>query len=257
MTPSPMLAANSGAANGAILRVDGLSVTYGRIVALEPISFSVLPGGLVLVLGPNGAGKSSLVKALAGAVPARTGRVRLQEQDVTWVPAHRRVKLGICLVPEGRGTLPGLSVRDNLDLGRNAAPAERRSDVKADLDMVFQLFPPLAERLDQDCSTLSGGEMQMLAVARALLSKPRVLLLDEPSLGLAPLATRRVYDVLGRLNADGLAMVLVEQKAVPLPRVPSATFVLRSGRVVHQTFEAKPSEEELAELYLGPSVATG
>jgi branched-chain amino acid transport system ATP-binding protein len=234
-----------------LLSVVDVSVHYGHIRALEPLSFSLRQGGLVLVLGPNGAGKTSLVKALAGAVPAHSGSVRLGGKDVTWLPAHSRVKQGICLIPEGRGTLPGLTVRDNLDLGRHAAGRARQSDSQSDLEMVLELFPPLASRLEQDCSTLSGGEMQMLAVARGLLSKPRVLLLDEPSLGLAPIPTARVYDVLDQLNSNGLAMILVEQKAVPLDRIPDTTLVLQSGRVVYRALGQRPTEAQLAELYLG------
>lgn len=234
-----------------VLAVDGLAVSYGAVSALDPISFSVDRGGLVLVLGPNGAGKSSLVRALAGAVAPRAGKVVLGDKDVTRIPAYRRVRLGISLVPEGRGTLPGLSVRDNLDLGWHSAAPDRRRPVEESVREVTELFPILGQRLDQDCRTLSGGEMQMLAIARALLSRPRVLLLDEPSLGLAPQAVMRVYRTLAELNRSGLAMVLVEQKAVPLHRTPDTTIVLHSGRAVYHKANARPSEEELAELYLG------
>jgi len=235
----------------ALLRVEEVSAGYGRILAFEPLSFTVERGGLVLVLGPNGAGKTTLVKALAGAVALRSGRVLLGDEDLTWVPAHRRVRRGISLVPEGRGTLPGLSVFDNLDLGWHAAARDRRGSRREEFERVLALFPPLRARLAQDSRTLSGGEMQMLAIARALLAKPRVLLLDEPSLGLAPLATARVYEALVRLSAEGLAMVLVEQKAVPLAGVPSTTIVLQTGRVVYRRERARPTEEELADLYLG------
>jgi branched-chain amino acid transport system ATP-binding protein len=234
-----------------LLTVDGLTVSYGAVNALESLSFTLERGGLVLVLGPNGAGKSSLVRALAGAVSIRAGRVVLEGADVTRVPAFKRVRHGISLVPEGRGTLPGLSVRDNLDLGWHAAPPDRRRPVEEGIREMTQLFPILGERLDQDCRTLSGGEMQMLAIARALLSRPRVLLLDEPSLGLAPQAVARVYRTLAQLNGDGLAMVLVEQKAVPLHRVPDTTVVLHSGRAVYQRDNQRPAEDELAQLYLG------
>jgi branched-chain amino acid transport system ATP-binding protein len=241
-----------GAVNGeALLRVEELSVSYGRIVALQATSFTVPRGALVLVLGPNGAGKTTLVKALAGAVTPRSGRVWLDRDDVTWVPAYQRVRRGMALVPEGRGTLRGLSVRDNLDLGWHSAPPARRSDHRDSIERILELVPALRERLEQDCSTLSGGEMQMLAIARALLAKPRVLLLDEPSLGLAPRAIERVYDSLIRLNAEGLAMVLVEQKAMPVEWVPATTIVLQAGRVVYQRYNEKPTEEELAALYLG------
>src|SRR5437763_156278 len=194
-----------------VLSVEALAISYGAVAALQPISFQLAQGGLALVLGPNGAGKSSLVRALAGAVRPRQGRILLDGEDVTRVPAYRRVRRGIALVPEGRGTLPGLSVLDNLDLGWHSAAPDRRRPKDASLAEITTLFPVLGQRLHQDCKTLSGGEMQMLAIARALLSQPRVLLLDEPSLGLAPQAVARVYRTLAQLNAErGLAMVLVE-----------------------------------------------
>lgn len=238
---------------GALLTVDRLSVTYGRTQALQGVSLSLPERGLVLVLGPNGAGKTTLVKGIAGAVPLRAGRVMLGARDVRWVAAHKRVRLGVALVPEGRGTLPGLSVMENLEIGWHAAAASRRGSCRSEIEQVMEHFPRLAERKTQDCSTLSGGEMQMLAIARALLSKPSVLLLDEPSLGLAPIVTAGVYAILTELNRQGLAIVLVEQKAVPLGRVPSTTIVLRTGRVVYQKDDARPTDAELAELYLGGS----
>jgi branched-chain amino acid transport system ATP-binding protein len=232
-----------------------LAVSYGPVRALESVSFELPKGGLALVLGPNGAGKSSLVRALAGAVRPRQGRILLDGEDVTRVPAYRRVRRGVALVPEGRGTLPGLSVLDNLDLGWHSAPPERRRSRQTSLAEITTLFPVLGERLHQDCKTLSGGEMQMLAIARALLSEPRVLLLDEPSLGLAPQAVARVYRTLAQLNQDrGLAMVLVEQKSVNLARLPDTSIVLHSGKVMYQASNRRPRDEELAELYLGVAV---
>ena len=238
----------------ALLRAERVAVRYGRVDALHPLSFAAAPGSLTLVLGPNGAGKTTLVKALAGAAVLRSGRVFLGDEDISWVPAHRRVARGIALVPEGRGRLPGLSVFDNLVLGWHAAGRGRRGERADALDEVLALFPVLKERLDQDCSTLSGGEMQMLAIARALLAKPQVLLLDEPSLGLAPLAVARVYDALAILIANGLSMVLVEQKAVPLRGARETTIVLQNGRAVFQE-ERRPTVEELASLYLGERAA--
>jgi branched-chain amino acid transport system ATP-binding protein len=235
-----------------VLSVEDLAVSYGPVAALAPMSFNLPPAGLALVLGPNGAGKSSLVRALAGAVRPRQGRIQLAGEDVTRVPAYQRVKRGIALVPEGRGTLPGLSVLDNLDLGWHSAPAKRRTAKDTSFAEITGLFPVLGERLHQDCKTLSGGEMQMLAIARALLSRPRVLLLDEPSLGLAPQAVARVYRALAQLNqASGLAMVLVEQKSVNLGRVPDTSIVLHSGQVMYQAANRRPTEEELSALYLG------
>ncbi len=233
-----------------LLQAEEVAVQYGGIQALEPLSLTVHEGSLTLILGPNGAGKTSFLKALAGAVVVRSGRVLVCGRDVTMVPAHRRVRLGVSLVPEGRGRLPTLSVYDNLEIGWRAAGPERRGDYHKEAAKIFELFPILRERLDQDCSTLSGGEMQMLAIARALLAKPLVLLLDEPSLGLAPLAVNRVYEVLARLNAEGLAMVVVEQKAVPLPAEKETTIVLQNGRVRFHA-DRRPTAAELAQLYLG------
>jgi branched-chain amino acid transport system ATP-binding protein len=248
---TPAAIDQTDASSGELVRVDDLAVAYGAVQALYSVSFAIRRGGLVLVLGPNGAGKTSLVKALAGAVIPRRGRVVLDGEDVTRVRAYKRVKRGVALVPEGRGTLPGLSVLDNLDLGWHAARHDRRKPKAESLEAISALFPVLQQRLHQDCGTLSGGEMQMLAISRALLSAPRVLLLDEPSLGLAPQPIARVYESLGELNEEGLAMVIVEQKVVPLARMPDLTIVLHHGRVVYQKENTRPDEAELAELYLG------
>jgi branched-chain amino acid transport system ATP-binding protein len=233
-----------------LLQAEGVAVQYGGIQALEPLSLTVDEGSLTLILGPNGAGKTSFLKALAGAVVLRSGRVLIQGRDATLVRAFRRVRLGVSLVPEGRGRLPTLSVHDNLLIGWRAAGPKRRGDYDEEAAKIFELFPILKERLKQDCSTLSGGEMQMLAIARGLLAKPLVLLLDEPSLGLAPMAVNRVYEVLARLNAEGLAMVVVEQKAVPLPAKRETTIVLQNGRVRFRE-DRRPTAAQLAELYLG------
>jgi branched-chain amino acid transport system ATP-binding protein len=240
-------------ADGPILEVEGVAVRYGGVEALHPLSLSLEAGGLLLILGPNGAGKTSLLRAIVGAVPVRSGRIRFARRDVTRLPAHRRSRLGMALVPEGRGRLPGLSVEENLELGRHAA-GPRAGEREADFAAVFALFPVLRERLRQDCSTLSGGEMQMLAIARAMLMKPALLMLDEPSLGLAPHATARVYRALDTLASSGLAMLVVEQKAVPLPRSREATIVLRNGRIVFHR-DQRPDNDELARLYLGERAA--
>lgn len=233
-----------------VLEVENLSARYGHISALSPISFSMERGDLVLVLGTNGAGKTTLVSTIAGLVPAATGVVRVGGEVVTRVAPFRRVRRGVSLVPEGRGTLPGLSVFDNLTLGWRAG--RRRNESMSDaLGRVLELFPVLGKRYDQDCSTLSGGEMQMLAIARALLSQPKVLLLDEPSLGLAPQAVAQVYAALNELSAQGLALVLVEQKVVPLTTTPALTVVLDHGTVIDRREGARPSEDVLADLYLG------
>jgi branched-chain amino acid transport system ATP-binding protein len=242
--------AASAPAPPAVLAAEAVSVSYGRVRALESVSFGIRRGGTVLVLGLNGAGKSTLMRALAGTVPLRSGRVALAGRDISRVPAHRRVRHGISLVPEGRGVLPGLSVRENLELGWHAAPRSRRGGLDDATGEMLALFPALGGRLRQDCRTLSGGQMQMLAIARALLSRPAVLLLDEPSLGLAPVVTADVYEALAGLGGEGVATVIVEQKAVPMRAIPDLVLVLRNGRVVHESHGARPTEEELAGLYL-------
>jgi branched-chain amino acid transport system ATP-binding protein len=235
-------------AEAPVLEVEEVGVRYGNVHALSPLSFQVRPADLVLVLGTNGAGKTSLVNAIAGLVPVASGEVRVEGVRVTRVPAYRRVRRGVSLVPEGRGPLPGVSVADNLILGWRA---RKRGSYQQHLDRVIGLFPILGKRLEQDCATLSGGEMQMLAIARALLSDPAVLLLDEPSLGLAPQPVGQVYEALGLLASEGLSMIVVEQKAVPLPVTPALTIVLHHGEVLERREGGRPSDAELADLYLG------
>lgn len=237
-----------------MLAVRDLGVSYGRVRALHGLDAVVGVGGFLLVLGPNGAGKSTFVRSIAGVVRPDRGTITLGERDITRVPAHRRVAAGVSLVPEGRGTLPGLDVGENLMLGWKAAHPSRRGSYPDAVDEVFQAFPRLKERIKQDCATLSGGEMQMLAIARALLARPDVLLLDEPSLGLAPQMIERIYAALDELNAAGLAMVVVEQKSVTLNRVPDLTLVLQAGRVADRRIDARPTEDELAALYLETQV---
>jgi branched-chain amino acid transport system ATP-binding protein len=234
--------------NDPVLEVADVGVRYGNVHALSPLSFQVGRAELVLILGTNGAGKTSLVNAIAGLVPVAQGEVLVNGERLTRVPAYRRVRRGVSLVPEGRGPLPGISVEDNLILGWRS---RRRGEYKRQRDRVIDLFPILGTRLEQDCSTLSGGEMQMLAIARALLSDPDVLLLDEPSLGLAPSPVGQVYEALGRLARDGLSMIVVEQKAVPLPVTPALTVVLHHGEILERRRNGRPSDAELADLYLG------
>jgi branched-chain amino acid transport system ATP-binding protein len=236
----------------AALEVESLAVRYGRVNALTCLSFAAAPGELVLILGTNGAGKSSAVNAVAGLVAPFAGRIRVGGRDVTRQPAYRRVRSGVSLVPEGRGPLPGLSVQDNLELGYRARPRSKRGESYADaVERVVALFPILGERLRQDCGTLSGGEMQMLAIGRALLADPTVLLLDEPSLGLAPKPVAQVYEALDACAASGLTLVIIEQKSVPLQTEPALTLVLHNGHVIDERQHSRPSETELAELYMG------
>jgi branched-chain amino acid transport system ATP-binding protein len=233
---------------------ENISVAYGKVTAIIDVSLDVQAGDFVMILGPNGAGKSTLLKALAGVVSPSKGRVMLKGHDVTRIPAYRRVAQGISLVPEGRGRLPGISVEDNLDLGWHAAGPAVRGNRDEEVARALTLFPELKTRLKQDCNTLSGGEMQMLAISRALLAKPDILLLDEPSLGLAPLATQRVYDALAQLARQGLTMIIAEQKVTPSAGTNETTMVMKAGRIVER-FNERPTSEQLSDIYFGGAAA--
>jgi branched-chain amino acid transport system ATP-binding protein len=226
------------------LDVVGVTASYGRLRALDPIDIAVKPGGLVLVVGPNGAGKSTLLRTLAGLTQKAQGNVVLGRRNLSRMSAPKRARQGLVLIPEGRGTLPGLTVEENLLLGA------RLGGAPLDWASVSRYLPRLHERSWQNCASLSGGEMQMLAIARAIAARARFLLLDEPSRGLAPLVVGEVYRALRSLNSDGLGMILVEQKSVPLWRAPDETIVLAAGRVIHRALAARVDEAMLAELYL-------
>ena len=194
-----------------LLEVEGLDVYYGAVHALKGLSLHAASGEIVTLIGANGAGKSTLLRAISGLVPPRAGTLRFDGKDLSRVPAHEIVGLGISQAPEGRMVFANLTVEDNLELG-----AYRRKDrpgIRADRDQVFQLFPRLLERRRQPAGTLSGGEQQMLAIGRALMSRPRLLLLDEPSLGLAPLLVREIFKTIREINHAGVTVLLVEQNA--------------------------------------------
>jgi branched-chain amino acid transport system ATP-binding protein len=215
-----------------MLEVGDLVVAYGAAPVVDGISLTVHAHEMVTLVGANGAGKSTLLKAVAGVLPARRGRVTLDGDDVTHEPAHRRVGKGIVLVPEGRMLFSGMSVDENLTLGAYLRTgAEGRRSAEGDRERVFELFPVLRARRAQAAGTLSGGEQQMLAIGRALMAAPRVLLLDEPSLGLAPRVIGEIFEVLDRLRETGLAMVLVEQDARLALRHAERGYVIRTGRV--------------------------
>jgi branched-chain amino acid transport system ATP-binding protein len=226
------------------LDVTGVSASYGKLRALDPLDVRVRPGGLVLVVGPNGAGKSTLLRTLAGLTAKSQGNVVLGARNLSRMSAPKRARHGLVLIPEGRGTLPGLTVEENLLLGA------RLGGAPLDWASVSRVLPRLQERAWQNCASLSGGEMQMLAIARAIAARARLLLLDEPSRGLAPLLVAEVYGALRSLNEGGLGMILVEQKSVPLWRAPDETIVLAAGRVIHRAQAARVDEAMLAGLYL-------
>ncbi|MEW6123003.1 MAG: ABC transporter ATP-binding protein [Pseudomonadota bacterium] len=237
-----------------LLSVSGLSVSYGRVSALTDISLTVNPGEIVTVLGANGAGKSTLLRAILGAVPARAGGITFAEEDVTGEPPHRRIARGIVLVPEGRRILISLTVEENLLLG-----AHMRQDtgtVRREVDAIYGRFPNLAERRHMAASCLSGGEQQMLAIGRAMLAKPRLMMLDEPSLGLSPLFVSKLFDLIRELNRDGLAILLVEQNTGKALSVAHQATVLELGRVMMSGDpKALAADPRLQEAYLGEGEA--
>ncbi|OLB93873.1 MAG: hypothetical protein AUH30_19055 [Candidatus Rokubacteria bacterium 13_1_40CM_68_15] len=235
-----------------LLRVDGLDAGYGAIEALREVTFDVEPGALVAVLGPNGAGKTTLLRALMALTPAR-GAIVFDGQSITAWATERRAAAGIALVPEGRGVLGPLTTAENLALGAYARRGRAKAiEVAEDLRWVHELFPLLAARRDQRAGSLSGGEQQMLAIARALMSRPRLLLLDEPSLGLAPRIAREIFVILGELNRRGLTILVVEQKAPLALRMARRAHVLRTGRLVATVDPSElRSATDLAALYLG------
>ena len=212
----------------ALLEIADLSVSYGKALALEGLSLAVEEGEIVAVLGPNGAGKSTLLKAISGALP-RTGAIRFDGRETNQLPAHSVVARGICHCPEGRRLFPELSVRQNLDLG--AYLRHQRSAIQKDRERIFELFPVLRERQGQQASTLSGGEQQMLAIGRALMGAPRLLLLDEPSVGIAHRLKLQIFEAIRTIRRAGMTILLVEQDARSALAITDRAYVLEHGRV--------------------------
>ena len=212
-----------------ILSVKGVETFYGAIQALHGVDLEVAKGEIVALIGANGAGKSTLLMTMCGSPRARAGTIRLDGEDITALPTHEIVRRGVAQVPEGRRIFPRMSVFENLQMGATlVSPAH----FARDLERVFAMFPRLAERRDQRGGTLSGGEQQMLAIGRALMSRPRLLLLDEPSLGLAPLIVRQIFEVIGRIaREEGMTIFLVEQNAYHALRLADRGYVLANGRV--------------------------
>jgi branched-chain amino acid transport system ATP-binding protein len=242
-----------------LLEIRDLHVNYGHVQAVRGISLAVRPGQVVTLIGPNGAGKTSTLGAVAGLVAPAAGRILLEGRDVTRLPSHRAVAAGIALVPEGRAVIARMSVEENLRLAvemraLGAGAAERRALVETQL----QRFPVLGERRRQAAGSLSGGEQQMLAMARGLLMRPRILLLDEPSMGLAPLLVQQIFDIVEAIHREGTTILLVEQNARLALRVSDHAYVLERGKIVLEG----PSRELAADsrvqaAYLGGEVAAG
>ena len=231
-----------------LLRLEGLTVDYGPVRAVHGLDLTVAAGELVALLGPNGAGKSSTIGAITGLVPSG-GKVIFGGQDISRLPAEARVERGIAISPEGRHVFVNLTVAENLRLG--AAVRKDPSGVAEDMEKFMELFPVLAERREQPAGTLSGGEQQMLAIARALMSRPKLLLLDEPSLGLAPMIVARIFDFIGKLKAEGMTILLVEQNAAQAMRVADRIYVLSTGDVSWSGPASALAGSDVMALYLG------
>jgi len=232
-----------------MLQVTGIKVAYGPIEAVKDVSFRIGEGSIVSLIGPNGAGKSTILNALSGLVPVRSGSIVFDGQDITRMAAHRRVARGIVQVPEGRQVLSSMSVRENLELG---GYRRHGRSLLAEIGRMEEYFPILRQRSRSPAGSLSGGEQQMLAIARGLMACPKLLLLDEPSLGLAPLVVRFIFEFIRKLRDEGQTILLVEQNARQALAVSSYAYVVERGRIVLQgQSEQLQSDPAIARAYLG------
>jgi len=235
-----------------LLDVRDLDVRYGAIRAIKGIGFTVEEGEIVALLGANGAGKTTTQKTISGMLRPAAGSITFDGQRIDGIPAHRLIGLGICHVPEGRHVFPRMTVAENLEMG---AFRFRRPD-EAELERVLELFPRLRERFRQQAGTLSGGEQQMLAIGRALMGKPRLLLLDEPSMGRAPLIVRQIFDIIREINDSGVTVLLVEQNAAQALALANRGYVLETGELVLQgTGQELLADDRVRAAYLGEEVA--
>jgi branched-chain amino acid transport system ATP-binding protein len=252
-----------------VLRVDNASVVYGQIAGLREVSLTVNDGEIVTIIGANGAGKTSLLNAISGVVPLKSGGIWLDERQISDLSAHKTVQMGLAYVPEGRQIFGAMSVKDNLTMGAYSQCARsrlgtlgyigwflRRPEVQSNLETIFNLFPVLRERLGQEAVSLSGGEQQMLAIGRALMSSPRMLLLDEPSLGLAPILVKEILKLIVRLRDEGLTILLVEQDASAALKIADRGYVMERGRItIDGTAKELLGDDKVRQAYLGKSVA--
>jgi branched-chain amino acid transport system ATP-binding protein len=233
-----------------LLEIDDITLVYGRIQALHGISVEVNEGEIVALVGANGAGKTTTMRAVSGLRPIASGAIRFDGRDITKMRADKRVALGICQAPEGRGIFPGMTVLENLEMG--AYIRRDTAAIRRDLERVYGLFPRLEERRRQTSGTLSGGEQQMLAVGRALMSRPKLLLLDEPSMGLAPILIQQIFTIISEINRPGTTILLVEQNAQQALSRAHRAYVLETGRIVKAGTGAELlSDPSVKDAYLG------
>jgi len=245
-----MSANGNGAGRTPILDIEGIHTYYGSIQALKGISLQVFEGEIVTLLGANGAGKTTTLRSINGLNKPREGTIRFQGDDITAVSAHEIVKRGIAQSPEGRRLFPRMTVTENLEMG-----AFQRSDkagIRDDLERVYELFPRLKERRGQKAGTMSGGEQQMCAIGRALMARPKLLLLDEPSLGLAPIFVERIFEIVHQINEQGTAILLVEQNALMALEAANRGYVMETGHIVlADSAESLKTNEQVRKTYLG------
>ena len=233
-----------------MLKVNGIDVFYGDAQALHQLSLQVRQGEVVTLVGSNGAGKTTTLRAISGLHPVARGDIVFKDRSIVRLPAHRRAELGIALVPEGRELWPQLTVRENLELGADGKAARRH--LSDSLDRVHALFPRIEERSGQIAGSMSGGEQQMVAVARALMSRPRLMMLDEPSLGLAPVIVRQVFDIIRRLHEEGLTILLVEQNLKKALEVADRGYVVETGRIAMEGAASELLDNpDIRSAYLG------
>lgn len=233
-----------------MLKVENLNVYYGGIHALKGISFDVFKGKIITLIGANGAGKSTTLRTICSLVRAKEGKIIFRDKDITNISTDQIVKMGVVLIPEGRRIFPNLTVQENLDLG--AFVREDKEGIARDREWVCELFPRLKERLWQKGGTLSGGEQQMLALARGLMSRPKLLMLDEPSLGLAPLLVKEIFEIIQRIHQEGMTVLLIEQNAFAALKIADYAYVLETGKIVLQgTGEELLQNKDVKKAYLG------
>ena len=234
-----------------MLRIENIKTFYGNIQALQDVSIEVKKGEIITLIGANGAGKSTTLMSISGIEPPRSGKIYFEDQDITGMDPDKIVSLGIVQVPEGRRIFPFLTVRENLDMG--AFLRNDKEEIKKDIEYVYSLFPLLEERKSQPGGTLSGGEQQMLAISRALMAKPKLLLLDEPSLGLAPIIVQQIMNIIKKVNTENKTTIfLVEQNANLALKIADRGYVMETGRItMKDTAEALQQNEEVKKAYLG------
>ena len=231
-----------------ILEIKNLSVSYGGIEAIKNISLDVEAGSIVTLIGSNGAGKSSTLRSIAGIVKAKSGEVLFEGENILGLSPDQIVKRGVTLVPEGRRVFPNLTVAENLHVGAYL----RKDDIKPDLEYVYELFPRLKERSWQFAGTLSGGEQQMLAVGRAMMARPKLIMMDEPSLGLAPIVVKGIFDIIREINKQGITVLLIEQNANMALKIADLAYVIQNGTILMQGAGQELLEnEEVKAAYLG------